>query len=159
MADFERGSSTVNIVEKETATEHREPVPVASKRGGPEKDQDAKIDAEKILDGEVDGRKAPSDREFEQSLADAERKAKQILGGKANVYQADTDSGKYRGEFLGETDHHVIQKLSPRGAVVHAKHLLPATVQPGQNFVVSYSNSLAQLKPNQVRERTQALSR
>jgi len=159
VADFERGSKTVNIVEKETATEHREPVPVAGKRGGPERDQDAKIDAEKILDGEVDGRKAPSDREFEQSLADAERKAKQLLGGKANVYQADTESGKYRGDLLGETDHHVIQKLSPRSAVAHPKHLLPETVQPGQNLVVSYSNGLAQLKPNQVRERVQALSR
>ena len=159
VADFERGSKTVNIVEKETATEHREPVPVAGKRGGPERDQDAKIDAEKILDGEVDGRKAPSDREFEQSLADAERKAKQLLGGKANVYQADTESGKYRGDLLGETDHHVIQKLSPRSAVAHPKHLLPGTVQPGQNLVVSYSNGLAQLKPNQVRERVQALSR
>ena len=146
VADFERGSKTVNIVEKESATEHREPVPVAGKRGGPERDQDAKIDAEKILDGEVDGRKAPSDREFEQSLADAERKAKQLLGGKANVYQADTESGKYR-------------KLSPRSAVSHSKHLLPDTVQPGQNLVVSYSNGLAQLKPNQVRERVQALSR
>jgi hypothetical protein len=114
---------------------------------------------EKILDGVVDGRKAPNDREFEQSLADAERTAKQILAGKANVYQADTESGKYRGELLGETDHHVIQKLSPRSAVVHPKHLLPETVQPGQNLVVSYTNSLAQLKPNQVRERVQALSR
>ena len=86
-------------------------------------------------------------------------KAKQILGNKANVYQADTESGKYRGDLLGETDHHVIQKLSPRSAVAHPKHLLPGTVQPGQNLVVSYSNGLAQLKPNQVRERVQALSR
>jgi len=39
------------------------------------------------------------------------------------------------------------------------KHLLPGTVQPGQNLVVSYSNGLAQLRPNQVRERVQALSR
>jgi len=159
VADFERGSSTVNIVEKETATEHREPVPAAGRRGGPERDQDAKIDAEKILDGEVDGRKAPSDREFEQSLADADRKAKEILGEKAKIYQADTESGKYRGELLGQTDHHVIQKLSPRSAVAHPKHLLPQSVQSGQNLVVSYSNRLAQLKPNQVRERTQALSR
>ena len=43
--------------------------------------------------------------------------------------------------------------------MAHPKHLLPGTVQSGQNLVVSYSNGLAQLKPNQVRERTQALSR
>ena len=159
VADLERGSSTVNIVEKETATEHREPVPVAGKRSGPDKDQDARIDAEKILDGEVDGRRSPSDREFEQSLADADRKAKEMLGDKAKVYQPDTESGQYRGAVLTESEHHVVQKLSPRSAVAHSKSLLPQAVQPGQDLVVSYSNGVAQLKPNQVRERTQALSR
>jgi antirestriction protein ArdC len=159
VADFERGSSTVNIVEKETATEHREPVPVAGRRTGIEKDQDAKIDGEKILDGEVDGRKAPSDRDFEQSLADADRKAKQLLGDKARVSEADTESGKYRGAVLTESDQHIVQKLSPRSVVAHSKHLLPQAVQPGENLVISYSNGVAQLKPNKVRERTQALSR
>lgn len=159
VADFERGSSTVNIVAKETATEHREPVPTAAKRQGSERDQDAKIDAEKILDGEVDGRKAPSDREFEQSLAEADRKAKQLLGDKARVVEPDTESGRYRGTVLTESDHHVIQKLSPRSAVAHSKHLLLQSVQPGDNLVISYSSGIAQLKPNQVRERAQALSR
>jgi antirestriction protein ArdC len=159
VADFERGSSTVNIVEKETATEHREPVPAAGKRRAADKDQDAKIDAEKILDGEVDGRKAPVDREFEQSLADADRKAKQLLGDKARVYQPDTESGQYRGAVLAESDHHVVQKLSPRSAVAHLKRLLPQAVALGQNLVVSYSNGVAQLKPMQIRERTQALAR
>jgi hypothetical protein len=41
----------------------------------------------------------------------------------------------------------------------HPKHVLPETVQPGQNLVVSYSNGLAQLKPNQIRERVLAVSR
>src|ERR1051325_11108274 len=159
VADFERGSSTVNIVEKETATEHREPVPTSGKRRGPDKDQDAKIDAEKILDGEVDGRKAPSDREFEQSLADADQKAKQLLGDKTRIYEADTESGRYRGAVLAESDHHVVQKLSPRSAVAHPKRLLPQAVEAGQNIVISYSNGVAQLKPNQARERAQALSR
>jgi hypothetical protein len=159
VADFERGSSTVNIVEKETATEHREPVPFAGKHRGPDKDQDAKIDAEKILDGEVDGRKAPSDREFEQSLVDADQKAKQLLGDQARVYEADTESGRYRGAILAESDHHLVQKLSPGSAVAHRKRLLPQALEPGQNVVISYSNGIAQLKPNQVRERAQALSR
>ena len=118
-----------------------------------------KADAEKILDGEVDGRKSPADREFENSLANAERKTRELLGSHAKIYRADTDSGKYRGELLGETEHHVVQKLSPRSAVVHAKRLLPEAVASGQNLVVSYSNNLAQLKPNHVRERKQSLSR
>ncbi len=159
VANFERGSSTVNIVEKETATEHREPVPVASKRVRPEQDQDAKIDAEKILDGEVDGRKPPTDRELERYFADAERRAREILGEKVRVYSADTTSGQYRGEVLGETDTHVIQKLSPHSAVVHPKQLLSQTSLPGQRVLISYSNNIAQVRPMQNRERAHALSR
>jgi zincin-like metallopeptidase len=125
VADFERGSSTVNIVEKETATEHREPVPVGAKRTRADADQDAKIDEEKVLDGAVDGRKAPDDREFERSLTEADRKAKELLGQKTTVYPADTASGKYRGEVLGETDHHLLQKLSPRSVVAHPSRRYP----------------------------------
>ena len=149
----------VNIVEKQTATEHREPVPEAKARRNAEPDQDAKVDAEKILDGEVDGRKVPSDRDFEKSLAEADRKIRELLGEKASVYQADTESGKYRGAVMAESEHHVVQKLSPRSAVTHSKTLLPRAVQPGEDLVVSYSNGLAALKPNQVKQRTQALSR
>ncbi len=159
VADFERGSSTVNIVEKETATEHREPVPVGAKRARSDADQDAKIDEEKVLDGEVDGRKAPEDRDFERSLVEADRKAKDLLGQKTTVYPADTASGKYRGEVLGETDHHVLQKLSPRSVVAHPKQALPDPPAAGANVIISYSNNLAQVKPNQLREKAQALSR
>jgi hypothetical protein len=159
VADFERGSSTVNIVGKETATEHREPVPTGAKRGRVDADQDAKIDEEKVLDGEVGGRKAPEDRDFERSLSDADRKAKELLGQKATVYPADTASGKYRGEVLGETEHHVLQKLSPRSVVAHPKHALPDSPAAGANVIISYSNSLAQVKPNQIREKAHALSR
>jgi hypothetical protein len=80
----------------------------------------------KVLDGEVDGRKAPEDRDFERSLAEADRKAKELLGQKTTVYRADTTSGKYRGEVFGETDHHLLQKLSPRSVVAHPKQALPS---------------------------------
>ena len=159
VADFERGSSTVNIIEKETATEHREPVPAGAKRGRADADQDAKIDEEKVLDGEVDGRTAPEDRDFERSLTEADRKAKELLGHKTTVYPADTASGKYRGEVLGETDHHVLQKLSPRSVVAHPKQALSDAPATGANVIISYSNNLAQVKPNQLREKVQALSR
>ena len=159
VADFERGSGTVNIVEKETATEHREPVPAGGKCAGTDRDQDAKIDAEKILDGEVDGRKSPAEREFEQSLAAADQKAKQILGDKAKLHEPDTQSGVYRGTVLTESEHHVVQKLSPKSAVAHPKQLLPQALQPGDNLVVSYSNGIAQLEPIRAKERAQTLSR
>ena len=149
----------MNIVEKETATEHTEAVHVAGRRGAPERDQPAKIDAEKILDGQVDGRWATSVREFQQSLADSDRKAKEILGDKAKLYKADNESGKCSGAVITESQHHVVQKLSPKSAVAHAKRLLPEAVQSDDNLVVFYSNGIAQLKPSQMKDRAQALSR
>lgn len=150
VAAFERGAGTVAITEKETATEQREPV--ASKGV-------AKIEAEKILDGEVDGRRPPSEQAIKESLAAAEETAKKLMGEKVRTQEADTDSGKYRGTLIGETEHHIIQKISAKSAVLHEKHLLPGAVPSSQNLLVSYSNQIAQLKPIQERQRSHALAR
>jgi len=150
VAAFERGNAAVAITEKETATEHREPV---ASRGM------AKLEAEKILDGEVDGRRPPSDQAIKESFAAAEAVARKIMGEQARTYPADTDSGKYRGELIGETDHHIIQRLSAKSAVAHEKHLLPGPANSAENVLVAYSNQVAQLKPNQARQRSHALAR
>ena len=149
----------MDITEKETATEHREPAAVSQRLADPDRDETAKADAEKILDGEVDGRRAPSEREFEKSLAAAEEAAKKVLGDKARVYQVDTDSGKYRGTIIAATDHHFVQQLSPQSAVAHPKNLLPDPLATGQSVTVTYSNSVANLKPYKARERANALAR
>jgi len=119
----------------------------------------AKLEAEKILDGEVDGRRPPSDPAIKESFAAAETVARKIMGEQARTYPADTDSGKYRGEVIGETDHHIIQRLSAKSAVAHEKYLLPGPANPGQNVLVAYSNQVAQLKSNQDRQRSHALAR
>jgi antirestriction protein ArdC len=150
VAAFERGAGTVAITEKETATEQREPV--ASKGV-------AKIEAEKILDGEVDGRRPLSEQAIKESLAAAEETAKKLMGEKVRTQEADTDSGKYRGALIGETEHHIIQKISVKSAVLHEKHLLPGAAPSSQNLLVSYSNQSAQLKPIQERQRSHALAR
>ncbi|MBY0506928.1 MAG: ssDNA-binding domain-containing protein [Bryobacteraceae bacterium] len=150
VAAFERSAGAVTITEKETATEHREPV--ASKGV-------AKIEAEKILDGEVDGRRPPSEQAIKESFAAAEETARKVMGEKVKTYQADTDSGKYRGEVLAETEHHVLQKVSAKSAVAHEKHLLPGAATPAQNVLIAYSNQVAQLKPNQERQRSRAIER
>lgn len=150
VANYERGSKTVNVVEKETATEHREPVAI---RG------DATIAEEKILDGEVDGKKPPSEREFERSLAAAKESTKKCLGGRARLHLPDTESGKYRGEIIGETDLHLIQRLGPYSAVAHAKTLLNGPLTSGTNIVVAYSQNSAEWKPNPARERRQSIER
>lgn len=150
VASFERGAGAVAITEKETATEHREPV---ASRGV------AKIEAEKILDGEVDGRRPPSEQAIKESFAAAEEAARKVMGEKVRTYPADTDSGRYRGEVLGETEHHLLQKVSPKSAVAHEKHLLPGQAPLAENVLISYSNQVAQLKPNQDRQRSHALAR
>jgi len=150
VAAFEHSAGTVTITEKETATEHREP---AASKGV------AKIEAEKILDGEVDGRRPPSEQAIKESFAAAEETARKVMGEKVKTYQADTDSGKYRGEVLAETEHHVVQKVSAKSAVAHEKHLLPGAATPTQNVLIAYSNQVAQLKPNQERQRSRAIKR
>jgi hypothetical protein len=158
VAAFERGSGTVNMIEKETATESRNPTPVNRSRA---LDGHAPVnaEAEKILDGEVDGRRPPEDRQVAQSLAAAEAATKGLLGQNARVYSADTASGNYRGDILAETEHHLVQKISAKSAAAHPKHLLPGSLTVGQTVVIAYSNGEAQLKPFKAREKAPALSR
>jgi antirestriction protein ArdC len=158
VADYERGSDTVNITEKKTATEDRNPAAVNRSRT-PDKHAPVKVEAEKILDGEVNGRRPARSPASSQSFGAAEEVAKRMLGNGVRVYAAETDSGKYRGEILADTEHHVVQKVSARSAVVHAKHLIPNSVTPGQSVTVAYSNGQAQLKPMKARQKPHALSR
>jgi antirestriction protein ArdC len=150
VAAYDRGNATVAITEKETATERRDP---AATRSG------AKAEVEKIFDGEVDGGRPPSSQEIQHSFANAEALTQRIMGEHARTYPADTGSGRYRGEVIGETEHHIVQKLSAKSAVAHEKHLLPGLTNSAQNVLVAYSNHVAQLKPNQSRQRPHALAR
>lgn len=150
VAAYDRGNATVTMTEKETATERRDPAATRSR---------AKAEVEKILDGEVDGRRPPSSQEIQDSFANAEALTHRIMGEHARTYPADTGSGKYRGEVIGETEHHIVQKLSAKSAVAHEKHLLPGPANSAQNVLVAYSNQVAQLKPSQSRQRPHALAR
>lgn len=158
-AGYESGSGTVNIVEKETATEARSPIPAGTLRS-PDNRASVRAESEKILDGEVNGRRPPGDREVAHSFAAAEEAAKSLLGGSARLYAAETDSGRYRGEVLTETEHHVVQKISGKSAAAHLKHLLPTSPATGQSVMVAYSNGEAVIKPFKAREKAaNAISR
>lgn len=158
VADYEKGSGTVNLLEKQTATENRNQVP-----GEPSKSQDrlapVKLEAERILDGEVEGRRPPTNDDLAKSLASITERAQQILGSSARIYPADTESGKYRGPFIAESEHHLVQRISPKSAAAHLKHSLPAGVAPGQSAVVSYAHGLADLKPYRAKEKAHSLGR
>lgn len=158
VAAYEKGTGTVTLVEKETATEDRTPAPT---RGAQSPEGRALIQAEteKMLDGEGNGRRPPSEGELQHSLVEAEKLAKGHLGDCSRLYAADTESGRYRGELLAETEHHLVQKISARSAAAHPKHLLPQSLTPGQTVAIHYSNTQVQTKPFQARDKAQALAR
>ncbi len=158
VAAYERGAGTVNIVEKETATETRNPARTG-KAGMPDGQAPVKVQTEKILDGEVDGRRPPSETELQRSLAEAEKQAKAQFGNATRLYAADTDSGRYRGEICAETEHHLLQKISPKSVIAHPKSLIPDVLSQGQGVAISYKNGLADTKPFKARERAQSLVR
>ncbi len=81
------------------------------------------------------------------------------LGDTAKTFVAQTQSGTYRGEIIGETDLHVIQRLSAQSAVAHMKQLLEKTPEVGTNAVISYSNEKASIREWRDRTRTHELAR
>jgi antirestriction protein ArdC len=155
VAAFEPGSGTVDLVEKETATEHRAQTATGRSKS-PERLAPAGLEAEKILDGEVNGRTPPG----EHASFDAARKmAQHALGDNARLYAAHTDSGRYSGEVIGITSDHVIQRLSGQSAVAHPKHLLPGQLASGENLTISYSNGQAALKAFEPKTKSKELAR
>lgn len=85
--------------------------------------------------------RGPDADSLSKSFANARAVAAEHLGDGSRTYAAMTDSGIYRGSLIGETEHHLIQKLSDQSAVAHMKHLLDPVPQVGQSVIVSYSNS------------------
>jgi hypothetical protein len=76
----------------------------------------------------------------DESLAEVKALSVRALGDNTRIYNAQTDSGIYRGEIIGETQHYVVQKLSQSSTVAHLKHLLGSVPGVGQNVAVRYSN-------------------
>jgi hypothetical protein len=74
------------------------------------------------------------------------------LGPGAKIDRALTDSGVYRGTVLAETDHDVIQRITPQSAVIHQKADLNTLPRIGEHVRISYSDGLGHIQ--QVRERT-----
>ena len=81
------------------------------------------------------------------------------LGDAARTFPAQTQSGNYRGEIIGETELHVVQRLSPQTAIAHLKHLLQSVPRVGDNVGIGYANELGSVKESRERSRTQELAR
>ena len=93
------------------------------------------------------------------SFAAAKQITADALGESARTFGAQTDSGRYNGRIIGETAHHVVQRLSPRTAVAHMKHLLEHLPQAGGNVAIAYSNDHGVVRDIRERVNTQELGR
>lgn len=159
VAQYDPGSKTVDITEKDNATEHRDLTPTAGKENNPDHLGDANLAQEQILDDQVQGRRPVSEQEIAASFHRAEEIAKSRLGADAVTSPAEKDSGIYRGEILGDTQHHVVQGITAHIAVAHEKDSLAAVPAVGDQVRIMYSNSLAQVNPFAIHMRAKTLSR
>ena len=130
VARNEPGSGTVEVHDKRSATDRHTPVEVE-----------------------------PTRDELAASFRASKSITFQALGDGARTYPAQTQSGTYAGKIIGETDCHVVQRLSARSAVAHVKELLNPAPRPGDNIAVSYSSGVAAVREIRERARTRDLAR
>src|SRR6201999_4450675 len=85
-------------------------------------DQHTPIDAGGKLSG-CNGGTRSTEQATRDGLSASFAAAKSItaekLGDTARTFTAQTESGNYRGEVIGETELHIVQRLSPQSAVAH----------------------------------------
>jgi antirestriction protein ArdC len=141
-ARLEPGSGTVAVHDKRFGNDHHTPV-----------DQTAEFSA--------DGRRyRNSDRgELKESFQEARALAIKELGQEARTFVAQTQSGIYCGKIIGETDHHLVQRLSGQTAIAHLKELVGDTAEMNSNVAISYQANKARLREIPERSRTAELAR
>lgn len=132
----EPGNETVLVHGKEPGDGRRAPVGVAPNSGA-----------------------VPNRDDLQKSFAAAKTLAAQALGEDAKTRTALTASGNYRGEIIGETDLHVVQRLSPMSAVAHMKHVLEPQPGVGENVVVAYSNQKGTVRDAHQRAKGRGMGR
>jgi antirestriction protein ArdC len=139
VARFEAGSGTVSVHAKQTGTDHH--VAVDAHGSAPEPAA------------------SKSRNELSASFSTAKDMAGQVLGEGSRTFTAETESGVYNGRIIGETDLHVLQRISGRTAIAHMKRLFDSVPSVGENVAVVYSRGLATIRPPQERVQSQELGR
>jgi antirestriction protein ArdC len=138
VARFEAETGTVALHDKRAGTDQHTPVPAQGlSQHSPNDSRD----------------------DLSASLAAAKALTTTALGESARTFVAQTESGNYRGEIIGQTDLHVVQRLSSQAAVAHIKQLLERTPEVGMNAAIAYSNDKAAIREWRERSRTQELAR
>ena len=140
VAHFEADSGTVSVHYQSSATDHQ-------------------VSVEEAASGQSNGKERPASRQTSRgdlsiSFAAARELTAEKLGDTARTFAAQTQSGNYSGNIIGETDFHVLQRLSPNSAVAHMRHLLNPSPKVGEKVAISYANEKGSVK--ELRERGQA---
>jgi antirestriction protein ArdC len=138
-ARFEAGSGTVAVHAKHAATDHH-----------------VALDAHTAVP-ETGNSKARS--ELSASFAEAKEVTAKVLGESARTLTAETESGVYNGRIIGETDLHVVQRISGQTAVAHMKRLFDSVPPLGSNVGITYARDLATVRDPRERVQAQELGR
>jgi antirestriction protein ArdC len=146
VARIEPATGTVAVHDKELGVDQHTPIDAASKRNGASGGV-ARSPEQATRDG------------LSASFAAAKSITAEKLGDTSRTFTAQTESGNYRGEIIGETDLHVVQRLSPQSAVAHMKHLLDSAPKIGDNVGIGYLNEVGSVKELRERSRVRELAR
>jgi antirestriction protein ArdC len=145
VARFEPQTGTVAVHDKSLGTDQHTPADVKALNGNSREAGHSPAQ--------------PSNAALSASFAAAGNITAEKLGGSARTLTAETQSGNYRGKIIGETEMHVVQKLSPQSAVAHLKHLLEVAPAVGDNVRIQYANDLGTVKEIRERSKTRELAR
>lgn len=141
-ARLERDSGTVAVHDKRFGNDHHTPV-----------DQSAVASADS-----QNGRNG-NQSELKESFQEARALAVKELGQEARTYVAQTQSGIYCGKIIGQTEHHVVQRVSGQTAVAHLKQLVGDTPEPNVEIAISYQANKARIRNVPELHRTAELAR
>jgi antirestriction protein ArdC len=139
VARFEAGSGTVAVHEKQAATDHH-----------------VAVDTTTTVT-ETGNSKARS--ELSASFAAAKEVTAKVLSDGARTFTAETQSGVYNGRIIGETDLHVVQRISGQTAIAHMKRLFDSVPPLGSNVDITYARGLATVRDPRERVQAQELGR
>jgi len=142
VARMEPGSGTVGVHDKRFGNDHHTPVD----QPGPANDQDK-------------GAKAATRSELSESFQEARALAIKELGQEVHTYVAQTRSGIYRGKIIGETEQHIVQRVSAQTAVAHLKKLVGDQTELNTHVAISYQAENARVHPVAERSRTAEIVR